>query len=122
MIKHLHMTCVTLSLLGFLLRGMWMIRRSPYLQHRLSRVLPHVVDTALLASAIALSVLMAQYPFVHGWVTAKVLGLLAYIGFGTVALKRGRSAGVRITAFGLALITFGYIVSVALTKRPNPWA
>ncbi|TVO60421.1 SirB2 family protein [Denitromonas ohlonensis] len=117
-IKHIHITCVVLSGLGFLLRAWWMLSASPRLQHRLTRILPHVIDTLLLSTAIALSVMMAQYPFVHGWVSAKVLGLLAYIGFGTVALKRGRSAGVRRAALVAAVLTFGWIVSVALTKSP----
>ncbi|MCZ4305142.1 SirB2 family protein [Zoogloeaceae bacterium G21618-S1] len=117
-IKHIHITCVTLSGLGFLVRAWWMLTDSPRLQHRLTRILPHVIDTLLLSTAIALSVMMAQYPFVHGWVSAKVFGLLAYIGFGTVALKRGRTAGVRRVALAAAVLTFGWIVSVALTKSP----
>lgn len=37
---------------------------------------------------------------------------------GTLALKRGRTARVRALAFGAALVCFGYIVTVALTKHP----
>ena len=48
------------------------------------------------------------------------LALLAYIGFGTVALKRGRGKPVRVLAFGAALCTFAYIVAVALTHDPWP--
>ena len=117
-IKHFHMTCVALSACGFLLRGYWMLSGSARLNARLTRVLPHVVDTLLLASAIVLSMMMAQYPFIHGWVTAKVLGLLAYIGFGTVALKRGRTKRTRCVALLAAALTFAYIVSVALSKSP----
>ncbi|MCB1960959.1 MAG: SirB2 family protein [Rhodocyclaceae bacterium] len=117
-IKHLHMTCVALSLCGFVLRGIWMIARSPLLDAQLTRVMPHVVDTLLLGSAVVLSVMMAQYPFVHGWLTAKVLGLLAYIGFGTIALKRGRTVTQRVLALVAALLSFAFIVSVALSKSP----
>jgi uncharacterized membrane protein SirB2 len=95
-----------------------MLRESPQLERRWVKVVPHVNDTLLLAAAIGLSVELKQYPFVHGWVTAKVLGLLAYIGFGMFALRRGRSKRVR-TGFWLASLTsFAYIVSVALTKNP----
>lgn len=117
-IKHLHVTCVVLSGLGFLLRGAWMLGGSPLLRHRLTRVLPHVIDTLLLVSAIVLVVMIEQYPFVAGWVTAKVLGLLAYILLGTVALKRGRTPMVRGAAFAAAIAVFLWIVSVALTKSP----
>lgn len=115
-IKHLHVTCVVLSAAGFLLRGLWMITGSPLLRHRLSRVLPHIVDSLLLLSAITLAVMIQQYPFAAGWVTAKVAGLLAYILLGTIALKRGRTRGIRITAFAGALLVYAWIVSVALTK------
>ena len=116
-IKHLHVTCVALSAAGFLLRGLWMMTGSPLLQHRLTRVLPHVIDSLLLLSAITLAVMIQQYPFAAGWVTAKVLGLLAYILLGTLALKRGRTMGVRITAFTAALLVYAWIVSVAFTKQ-----
>lgn len=116
-LKHLHVTCVVLSGAGFLLRGVWMMQGAALLGHRLTRVLPHLVDTLLLASAVALAVLAEQYPFRDAWLTAKVLGLLAYVGLGTVALKRGRSRGLRIAAWVGALGVFGYIVSVAVTKR-----
>lgn len=116
-VKHLHVTCVVLSAAGFLLRGFWMLSGSPLLQHRLTRVLPHLVDSLLLLSALTLAAMIAQYPFVAGWVTAKVIGLLAYIGFGTVALKRGRTVGVRAAAFAAAIAVYGWIVSVALTKE-----
>ncbi len=116
-IKHLHVTCVVLSATGFLLRGLWMITGSPLLRHRLTRVLPHVVDSLLLLSAITLAVMIQQYPFAADWVTAKVAGLLAYILLGTVALKRGPTVGIRVTAFVAALMVYGWIVSVALTKN-----
>ena len=116
-IKHLHVTCVVLSATGFLLRGLWMVTGSPLLQHRLTRVLPHIIDSLLLLSAIALAVLIQQYPFAAGWVTAKVFGLLAYIVLGTIALKRGRTMGMRVAAFVAALLVYAWIVSVALTKN-----
>ena len=116
-IKNLHVTCVVLSATGFLLRGLWMITGSPLLQHRLTRVFPHIVDSLLLLSAIALAVMIQQYPFSAGWVTAMVFGLLAYILLGTVALKRGRTLGTRVAAFVAALVVYAWIVSVAITKN-----
>ncbi|MBS3916665.1 MAG: SirB2 family protein [Sulfuritalea sp.] len=118
LLKHLHVTFVVISITGFFLRGVWMLRDSPMLDRLWVKVVPHVNDTLLLAAATGLSIVQQQYPFVHGWVTAKVVGLLAYIGFGMFALRRGRSKAVR-TGFWLAsLASFAYIVSVALTKNP----
>lgn len=117
LIKNLHVTCVVLSAAGFLLRGTWMLTGNALLRHRLTRVLPHLVDSTLLLSAITLAVMIEQYPFSAGWVTAKVIGLLAYILLGTVALKRGRTRGMRIAAFAAAILVYAWIVSVALSKN-----
>ena len=120
-IKHLHITCVALSLAGFLLRGLWMCADSPLLYASLTRRLPHIVDALLLGSAIALAVMSGQAPFVQAWLTAKVAGLLVYIVLGALALRPGRPKPVRLGGFGAALVSFSYIVSVALTKNPAGW-
>lgn len=120
-LKYLHLTCVALSGLGFCLRGWWMLSESPMLRHRLVKTLPHLVDTLLLGSALAMAWLSSQYPFAQGWLTAKFFGLLAYIVFGTFALKRGKTKGMRAMFFGMALLSYAYIVSVALTRNPLPW-
>ena len=121
-LKYLHIACVALSGTGFVLRGAWMMRDSPMLARRWVRVAPHVVDTVLLASAIALAVMIRQYPLEQAWLSAKVLGLIAYIVLGTIALKLGRTRAVRITAFWGALLVFAYIVAVAVTKSVVPYA
>lgn len=120
-LKAIHVGSVALSFALFFIRGIWMIRGSAMLTRRWVRVVPHVVDTVLLASAIALAVLIRQYPFVEPWLTAKVLGLAAYIVIGTIALKRGRTKRVRVAAWVAAQAVFLYIVAVALTKNPLPF-
>lgn len=117
-IKHLHVTCVVLSGLGFCLRGIWMMRESPLARHRLARILPHVVDTLLLGSALTLAWMSGQYPFVSGWLTAKLCGLIAYILLGVMALRRGRTRSLRTGYFVLALAAYAYIVGVALSRNP----
>lgn len=118
LLKYFHVACVVISISGFFLRGVWMLRDSPMLDRLWVRVVPHVNDTLLLAAAIGLSIVQQQYPFVHDWVTAKVLGLLGYIGFGMFALRRGPSKAVRAGFWLASLASFAYIVSVALTKNP----
>ncbi len=118
LLKNLHIGCVMLSGAGFLLRGLWMLADSPWLQRPSVRVLPHLVDTVLLTSAIALAVLSGQYPFAAAWLTAKLVGLLIYIGCGTMALKRAPSKAQRAVFLVAALTAFAYIVTVALTRSP----
>lgn len=117
--KTIHVASVILSLGGFAARGALMLAASPLLERRFVRVAPHVVDTVLLASALWLAWIIHQYPFVQGWLTAKVIGLLVYIVLGAIALRRGRTRGVRIAAFVGAAATACYIVSVALTHDPR---
>lgn len=117
-LKHLHITCAVLSISLFLLRGMLMLRQSLALQQRWLRITPHIVDTALLASAVTMVVWSQQYPFVQNWLTAKVIALIVYIGLGAIALKRGKTRAKRLRAFLAALAVFAYIIAVALSKQP----
>ncbi|QKQ28062.1 SirB2 family protein [Candidatus Reidiella endopervernicosa] len=102
-LKLLHVTAVSLSITGFVLRGVWMIAAPERLQHYWVRKLPHVIDSVLLGSAIALAYQLQQYPLVHGWLTAKVLGLLLYIALGMVALHYGRTRSIRTVAWLAAI-------------------
>jgi uncharacterized membrane protein SirB2 len=120
-IKHLHLTCVGLSGSLFLLRGIWKMRDSAMLDKRWVKVLPHVIDTLLLASALTLAVLSGQYPFQQNWLTAKLFALILYIVLGTVALKRGKTPAMRTAAFIAAVLVFAYIISVALSKQVIPF-
>ena len=122
LIKHVHMSCAGLSGAFFMLRGGWMLRDSSMLHARFVQIAPHVIDTLLLASALTLAVISGQYPFVQSWITAKLLALMLYIVLGTIALKRGKTKTVRVTAFIFALLTFAYIGAVAFTKQPIPFA
>ncbi|HCU54269.1 MAG TPA: regulator SirB [Gammaproteobacteria bacterium] len=119
-LKIVHVGCVLLSGAGFVLRSIWMWRGSPWLQARLTRVLPHVVDSLLLISAILLAVRIQQYPLIHDWLTVKVAALVLYIVLGPIALKRGRTRQQRIMAALAAMAVFAYIVAVAITRTPLP--
>ena len=113
-LKAVHVGCVAASGAGFIARGALMLADSPLLRTRLVRIAPHVVDTMLLASAIALAVLARLSPLQHGWLAAKILALLVYIVLGSIALKRGRTRSTRAAAFVAAILVFGYIVGTAL--------
>lgn len=117
-LKHLHVSCVIISIAGFFLRGLLMLADSPRLQQRWLRVVPHINDSVLLAAAVTLAVLIEQYPLTHGWLTAKLFGLIAYIILGSLALKPGRGKVPRLAAWLGALVAVFYVVSVALTKNP----
>lgn len=116
--KAIHLTTLTITISGFILRGVWMMRGSPLLQNKIVKTIPHYNDTILLISAVWAGALIGQYPFVNTWLTAKILGALGYIVLGGIALTYGSSKRLRISAFIGALCCFGYVVKVAATKNP----
>lgn len=82
------------------------------------RYLTYTVDTILLAAALVLTTIIRQYPFANGWLTAKLLLLVVYIGLGSFALKRGRTANIRIVTWVAALAVYLFIVGVARAHDP----
>ena len=117
LVKLIHQAAVTLSIFGFVARGLGMLADSPWVRQPAARTLPHVVDTVLLVSGIALAWQLRVSPVAEPWLAAKLAGLVVYIGLGMIAL-RGRTKPQRVAAWIAALLTFGYIGSVALTKDP----
>jgi uncharacterized membrane protein SirB2 len=117
-LKLLHVTAAVLSISGFALRGYWMLTDNPRLRLRTTRVLPHILDTLLLASAIGMLFIWRVNPLTLSWLSAKIVALLCYIGLGMVAFRFGKTRRVRAIAFGTALLTAAYIVSVAFAKSP----
>jgi len=117
-LKLLHAGSALLSISGFALRGYWMLTGNQRLRSRPARVLPHILDTLLLASAIGMLVVLQANPFELAWLSAKIAALLCYIGLGMVAFRFGKTRRVRVIACGMALLVAAYIVVVAFTKSP----
>lgn len=120
-LKHLHMLCAVISIAGFALRGGLRLMDSPVLQRKWIKIVPHVIDTVLLATAIGLVIVLHQYPFVTGWVTAKLLGLIVYISLGVATMRIARTQSARVATYLLALLTAAYIVAVAFSKSAFPF-
>ena len=73
LLKMIHVGSVIVSFTLFFVRGIWLIQNSENLRQRWIKVLPHIVDTLLLGSAIALAITVQQNPLEHAWLTAKVI-------------------------------------------------
>ncbi|MEA3112106.1 MAG: hypothetical protein QOG58_1905 [Caballeronia sp.] len=116
-LRSVHMTCAVLSILAFVIRYVWMLRESTLLQQRAVKIVPHIVDTLLLLSAIGL-VGIIGFGSNAAWLSAKIVGLIVYVVLGTLALKRGRTKGARAVFGLLAIIAFAFIASVARTHNP----
>jgi uncharacterized membrane protein SirB2 len=115
-LKTIHMAAAAISIAGFVLRYLWMISGSRLLTAPVTKRLPHVVDTVLLVSAVWLAVLAGIAPWTVDWLGYKVIGLLAYIVLGTIALKRVRTRTARIVSGALAISVFATIAWVARYK------
>ena len=120
-LRTLHVTAAALSITGFILRGVWILQGSSRLQAKPVKILPHVIDTVLLASAIALVVMASLNPLEHGWLSAKIMALLVYIGLGVVTLRKGKSQEARFAAFLAAISVFAYMAQTALTRSAIPF-
>jgi uncharacterized membrane protein SirB2 len=117
-LKYFHIACAAVSMCGFVLRGIWMLGNPVMLAKVWVRVAPHIIDTLLLLSGITMAVVLGISPFVQPWLAAKLTALVAYILLGSVALKRGRTRGIRAAALCGSVAIFAYIAAVALTHDP----
>jgi uncharacterized membrane protein SirB2 len=117
-IKWVHVAAVTASGTLFALRGAGTLAGARWPMWAPLRHLTYAIDTVLLAAALVLAALLRQVPFVHGWLTAKVLLLLGYIVLGTFALKRARTRAARGACYVAALAVFLFIVAIARAHHP----
>ncbi len=118
MAKHLHLTAVALSILFFIFRFIWSQLDASALSKKWVKILPHIIDTVLLASAIWLCVILSQYPFVNAWLTFKLVGVVIYIVFGLFALKKAKTTLSKWAFFVAAIAVLMATAMVAVTKQP----
>ena len=118
LLKQLHIALAMLSISGFLVRWGWRMAGSAMAHTRWVKTLPHVVDTLFLLTGILLALGVAQYPFSHAWLTAKIGGLVLYILAGAVAMRTAPLVAWSIPAFVAAVLIFAWIVSVAWLRTP----
>ena len=124
-LKLIHVSAVTISFCGFAARGFGVLSSASWVRHRLALTLPHLVDTVLLLSAVAMLWIVRVSPWALPWLRAKLIGLVVYIALGVLALRPrpgesiAGSKTLRLVAWISALVVFGYIASVAVTKSPR---
>ncbi|GMM70386.1 SirB2 family protein [Alteromonas gracilis] len=118
MAKHLHLTAVGLSILFFIFRFVWSQLDANALSKKWVKILPHIIDTVLLGSAVWLCIILSQYPFVNAWLTFKVIGVILYIVFGLFALKKAKTTSSKWAFFIAAIGVLMATAMVAVTKQP----
>lgn len=118
-IKWVHIAAVLASGSLFLLRGLLVQAGRPtFAMAAPVRYLSYSIDTTLLTAALMLVTILPGAMFANGWLTTKLILIVAYVVLGTVALKRGRTPRVRTVCYVLALLVFGFVLSIARTHQP----
>ena len=116
----LHITTVALSGSLFAVRGgLGLAGLDGITRHWSLRYFSYCNDSVLLAAGLGLAFIIHQYPLLNAWLTVKLVLLVVYIALGMLALRPARSPRQRAMAYGCALATYGFIISVAVTQ--NPW-
>ncbi len=118
LLRAIHLTAIHATILSFLIRAIWRWTKPDLLYRRWVRVVPALIDTVLLFSGLGLILILQQYPFVNSWLTAKLIAVLAYIGFASYALYRGKSRQVQAVALGVAVLLLVYVYLVARSHSP----
>ncbi len=117
-IRWVHVVAVYASGGLFALRGLLALNGCTWPVTGPPRYLSWVIDTTLLTAALMLVTIVRQYPFLHAWLTVKVLLLVVYIVLGYLALRASGSKRAQLGYYLSALAVFGFIVSVARSRHP----
>ncbi|MDA3933761.1 MAG: SirB2 family protein [Gammaproteobacteria bacterium] len=121
LLKVIHVSAAMLSIALFCLRLYWSVNGSALLQRAWVKVMPHVIDSVLLLAGVSLMLLLRAWPQQQPWLAAKLVGLLIYIVLGSIAIKYGRTARIRLLAGSAAIVVFVFIVGAAWMHSPLSW-
>lgn len=117
-VRATHIAFAIISIALFMLRGGFSVLIEKPLTHRAWKVMPHIVDTLLLSLGIWLAVMLRLNPLHVSWLGVKLLCVLGYIVLGVLAFRMQRPRWLRIALFIVAILLFGFIVSIALLHSP----
>lgn len=120
-LKHIHLVTIALSATLLSIRFVLMMMNSPKRNNRFLKVFPHIVDTALLVSGIALIFITGFIPFTDAapWLTNKITCVLAYIALGFFSLKLTKNNLLKIFGFFGALGWLVMAANIAVSKSPT---
>lgn len=115
-IKYLHVICAILTIISFSIRGIWMVQGSSLLTRKVTRILPHFIDAILLFSGIVLLIQYYRQFYYFDWLMIKLVVIILYIFSGAIALRRGRTRAIRVTALFISWGFLAIIVTLAISR------
>jgi uncharacterized membrane protein SirB2 len=80
------------------------------------KIIPHINDTLLLITGVSMAFMLHLKPWEHPWLGYKIIALVLYIIFGTVALKS--SGTKRLLSYYVATALFVFMLITAINKVP----
>ena len=120
-IRQVHIIAVTLSGSLFALRGLFALAGARWSHAAPVRYLSYGIDTTLLTAALMLVSILPGAMFANGWLAAKLVLVVAYVVLGVLAMKRGRTRGIRAGCYIGALLAFASIYGIARMHHPLGW-
>ena len=117
-IKLVHVTAAIASGALFMLRGTAVNWGGNWGMIAPIRYLSYTIDIVLLSAALLLLAILPSSVYSNGWLWLKLTLLVVYIGFGTLALKRGRTANIRRGCFIAAIAIYLCVYFIARTHDP----
>ena len=117
-IKNVHVAMIMASGMLFALRGGAALAGFRWPLAWPVRALTYAIDTTLLTAALMLLSILPWGVFANGWLPMKVGLLVVYVVLGYRSLRPGRSMRVRVVYFVLALLTYGWMYTIARAHHP----
>lgn len=120
-VKHIHLFMIACSVLLFVVRYVLMMVDSELRNKAFLKRVPHVVDSAMLLSGIALIFITGFIPFTGAapWLTEKLTCVMVYIALAFVTLNNGKNKVFKTFAFFGALGWLMVAAKIAVTKVPT---
>ncbi len=117
-IRHLHIACAIASGMLFAIRGAAVLLGARWPLSLPLRWLSYAIDTTLLTAALMLLTILPWAMFGNGWLGMKVGLIVVYVVLATFALRRAATGLLKAVFYALALLTFGFIITIARAHHP----
>lgn len=116
----LHKLAVLTSIAVFFVRGLGVIYDREWVKRKPVKVVPHIIDTLLIASAIGI-VIVTPFAFSDPWILVKLIGVFVYVGLSVAVFKIAKSRVQRALFWVLNLAVLFFLVAVAVEKQVWPF-
>ena len=118
LLKYVHIVSVAVSFGLFFVRGLWLMRSYPEPQEQWVRVLPYVVDTALVVSALVVMMMSPQKGWPGDWLSVKLVLVVIYAALVLYLFRWARGRAPKVVVWIVALIVFLFVTTISVVRDP----